>query len=282
MILITWNVQWCRGCDGRVDAARIVRDARAIADFDVLCLQEVADNFPELPGSSGEDQFAMIGGLLAGFTPVRGFAVDVLAPNGRRRRFGNLLLSRLPVLAVFRHLLPWPSDPQAVGMQRVAIEAVLAAEGGPLRVTTTHLEYYSAIQRAAQVERLREIHAEACAHAADRTDSERAGGPFEAIPRPGASILTADFNFRSTEPEYARILEPIAPGVPAYRDAWSIANPGRAHEPTIGVHDCVQWPTPYACDFVFVSEDLAPRIAEVRVDAATDASDHQPVMLRLG
>jgi endonuclease/exonuclease/phosphatase family metal-dependent hydrolase len=45
MKLVTWNIQWCRGCDGRVDPQRIVDDARAFADFDVLCLQEVAANF---------------------------------------------------------------------------------------------------------------------------------------------------------------------------------------------------------------------------------------------
>ena len=48
MKLVTWNVQWCRGCDGRVDPQRIVDDARAFADFDVLCLQEVAANFARL------------------------------------------------------------------------------------------------------------------------------------------------------------------------------------------------------------------------------------------
>ena len=46
MKLITWNVQWCRGVDGRVDPARIVAEAKRLADFDVLCLQEIADNFP--------------------------------------------------------------------------------------------------------------------------------------------------------------------------------------------------------------------------------------------
>ena len=55
MKLITWNIQWCRGCDGRVDPRRIIEHARALADFDVLCLQEVAHNFPGLDGSSGED-----------------------------------------------------------------------------------------------------------------------------------------------------------------------------------------------------------------------------------
>ncbi|MGC1818395.1 MAG: endonuclease, partial [Casimicrobiaceae bacterium] len=47
MILVTWNVQWCRGVDGRVDPARIVDAARGLADFDLLCLQEVADNYPD-------------------------------------------------------------------------------------------------------------------------------------------------------------------------------------------------------------------------------------------
>ncbi|MGE5088336.1 MAG: endonuclease/exonuclease/phosphatase family protein, partial [Candidatus Levyibacteriota bacterium] len=47
MKLITWNVQWCRGVDGRVDPARIVAEARRFADFDVLCLQEIADNYPD-------------------------------------------------------------------------------------------------------------------------------------------------------------------------------------------------------------------------------------------
>jgi endonuclease/exonuclease/phosphatase family metal-dependent hydrolase len=36
-----------------------------------------------------------------------------------------------------------------------------------------------------------------------------------------------------------------------------------------------------ACDFVWVSEDLAPRVQAVAVDGATTLSDHQPVLLRL-
>jgi endonuclease/exonuclease/phosphatase family metal-dependent hydrolase len=42
--------------DGMVDPRRIAATARAIADFDVLCLQEVARNFPGPAGSRGEDQ----------------------------------------------------------------------------------------------------------------------------------------------------------------------------------------------------------------------------------
>ncbi|HEY6821270.1 MAG TPA: endonuclease/exonuclease/phosphatase family protein, partial [Burkholderiales bacterium] len=50
---MTWNVQWCRGVDGRVDPARIAAEVKRIADPDVVCMQEIGMNFPELPGSSG-------------------------------------------------------------------------------------------------------------------------------------------------------------------------------------------------------------------------------------
>ena len=152
MILITWNVQWCRGVDGRVDPARIVAEAKKLADFDVLCLQEIADNFPDprLAGSAGEDQFAVLAALLPGFTAVAGVAVDHPAAGGRRRRFGNLILSRLPVRQAYRHLLPSPIDPGLNGMPRIAVEACVGAPFGDLRVITTHLEYYSGKQRAAK------------------------------------------------------------------------------------------------------------------------------------
>ncbi len=78
MKILTWNVQWCRGIDGSVDPARIVAEAQRIADFDVLCLQEVADNFPDprLAGNDASDQFAAIAALLPGFEAVPGVAVD--------------------------------------------------------------------------------------------------------------------------------------------------------------------------------------------------------------
>jgi len=47
----------------------------------------------------------------------------------------------------------------------------------------------------------------------------------------------------------------------------------------VGVYD-KSWPL-YCCDFLFITEDLAPRVRSVRVDGGTDASDHQPVILEL-
>ncbi len=281
MNLITWNIQSCRGCDGRVDPKRIVDVCRDMADFDVLCLQEVARNYADLPGSSGEDQFVLLGGLLPGFTPVEGIATDVLRPWGKRAQFGNMILARYPVIQVFAHLLPWPADAAVPSMQRVALEVVIAAPFGPLRVTTTHLEYYSEIQRRQQVNRLRELHAEAAGHRGDGRHARKEGGPFETRPRPASAILTADFNFRADDPLHARITFPYSDGTPAYRDAWQLRHGERLHDHTLGVHDHVQWPEAFACDFIFLTEDIAGRVEDVAVNLDTDASDHQPVLLRL-
>ncbi|MGH8802840.1 MAG: endonuclease/exonuclease/phosphatase family protein, partial [Casimicrobiaceae bacterium] len=181
MILITWNIQWCRGVDGRVDAERLVREARKLADFDVLCLQEVADNFPHprLAGASDDDQFSLLAGMLPGYAAIPGVAVDHPAADGRRRRFGNLILSRLPVGQVFRHLLPYPNDAGVPGMPRIAIEAVLEAPWGGIRIITAHLEYYSTLQRTAQVDALRVIYADGDAHARDGGVTIDDGGPFQ-------------------------------------------------------------------------------------------------------
>src|SRR5688572_18836847 len=59
MKLISWNTQWCRGLDGTVSPQRIVEAARAMADFDVLCLQEISQGFHRLQGAPG-DQPAQI------------------------------------------------------------------------------------------------------------------------------------------------------------------------------------------------------------------------------
>ena len=279
MIVITWNAQWCRGIDGEVAPTRIARTARALADFDVLCLQEVAVNFPGLPGCRGEDQMAELSAALPGYVPLFGVATDLDDGRAGRRRFGNAIFSRLPVLQVFRHLLSWPADPASISMQRMALEAVLVSPAGPLRVISTHLEYYSALQRAAQVEDLLRLHAEACAHArSPRPDSEP-GGPFEAVARPVSAILCGDFNFKPEDPEHDRITTALASGAPSFADAWRVAHPGVPHPATIGVHE--KSLPPYCCDFVFVTADLAAEIAEVSVNGDTQASDHQPVVLRL-
>lgn len=284
MRLITWNIQWGRGCDGRVDLTRIGRVLRETADADVLCLQEVAVNFPDLAGLSGEDQVAMLSTAFAGYSAHFGVGTDLPDGRGGRSRFGNLVLSRLPVLQVWRHLLPWPADPAVPSMQRVCVEAVVATARGPLRVMTTHLEYYSAHQRAAQVAALRSLHMAACEHARRPRGAKDGGASdptFAVLPRPASAVLCGDFNYPPQAPEYPQLLAPFNDGSPAWCDAWQIARRGVAHAHTVGLHGA-DWPDhPYCCDYICVSEDLAQRVAAVRVNQQTDASDHQPVLVEL-
>ena len=280
MHLITWNIQWGRGCDGRVDLVRIVDHARALADFDVLCLQEVADNFPALEGNDDSDQFAALAALLPGYTAVEGIAVDL--PGGRRRRrFGNMILSRLPVRQVYRHLLPSPPDASVKNMRRMLLEAVVETPFGLVRVMTTHLEYYSAVQRAAQAEALRSLHAEACADARSFADLDSSEGTFRSVLRPASAIITGDFNFKPDDPLHALLRQPYSDGSLPLHDAWTARWPGVPHPLTLGLYDRRQWPEAYTSDFIYLTGDLLPRLADVRVDGLTQASDHQPVLLTL-
>ncbi len=284
MKLITWNVQWCRGVDHRVDPARVVAHAQQMADFDVLCLQEIADNYPAplLGDNDARDQFAAIAQLLPGYTAIEGVAVDQVGDDGRRRRFGNMILSRLPVLQAYRHLLPYPADHEVPSMPRVAVEAVVRAPFGDVRVITTHLEYYSLRKRAAQVDALRAVYAEGAAYAGNPRVSEHDEGPYQAQPRPAATVITGDFNLEPDDPLHARMAEPFADGTPGLVDAWEAAHPGQAHPPTFKIHEKLVPGEPVLhCDFIFVSEPLRSRIGAVTVDTVTQVSDHQPVLLEL-
>ncbi len=285
MKLITWNVQWCRGVDQKVDPARVVAEAKRLADFDVLCLQEIADNYPDplLGGSAGEDQFAVLAALLPGYTAIPGIAVDQPGQDGRRRRFGNMILSRLPVKQAFRHLLPYPADHDVPSMPRVAVEAVVAAAFGDVRVITTHLEYYSLPKRSAQVEALRAIYAEGHGYADNPRTAVEDEGPYRAQARPAATIITGDFNLEPDDPLHARMAAPFADGTPRLVDAWEVAHPGVAHPPTFRIYEKSAPGDPELhCDFIFVNEVLWPRLRAVTVDVATQVSDHQPVILTLG
>ena len=281
MRLLSWNIQWGRGADGRVEPARTVAAIRAAGEFDVICLQEVACHFDGLPGGPVGDEVALFAAAFPDYTPVFGAGMDVPDGRGGRALFGNLLLSRLPVGQVFRHLLPAPADPGLPSMQRVCVEAVVSTSGGPLRILTTHLEYYSARQRGAQVDALRTLQAEAAGQARLPAAGKESNPTFAAWPRPASAIVCGDFNCEPASAEYARMQLPVGEDVPAWRDAWSLLNPGAAHPPSVGLHGA-DWPDrAYCCDFFFVSEDLAPRLLSVQVLADTPASDHQPVVLAL-
>ena len=276
MKLVTWNTQWCCGMDGVVSPQRIVDGARAMADFDVLCLQEIAQGYPGMPGAPG-DQPAQLAALLPGFQLFFGAAVDEFTADGTRQRFGNLIATRLPVLQVQHHPLPWPADAGKRSMPRMCTVLTLRdPQLGAIRVMTTHLEYYSPVQRLAQARALCEMHALASAMAAAPPADDDSKSPFQTKVHTPQAILCGDFNLEASEPEYALI---TASG---WHDAWRVLHGMRPQDPTFRLVDRTYGPDPIACDFVFVSDGLVPHVKHIGVDGQTRDSDHQPVLLQLG
>lgn len=281
MKLVSWNIQWARGCDGLVSAQRIADTVHAQGGADVICLQEVAVGFDTLPGMNGEDQVAQFSALFPGHAAVFAPGSDRLDDNGRRLQFGNLTLSRLPVLAVWRRLLPWPADDSVPGMQRALVEVTVDAPGGPLRVLNTHLEYYSAVQRMAQVEALCALSAEALAHLRAPPRHKDANPAFLPPPRPAAALLCGDFNCEPHSAEHARLTAPADEAGADWIDLWTHCHGSLPHAHTVGLHGA-DWPDhPYCCDFAMATPALLPRVIGIEVQADTDASDHQPVWLEL-
>jgi endonuclease/exonuclease/phosphatase family metal-dependent hydrolase len=281
MKLVTWNTQWCCGLDGVVSPRRIAEGARALADFDVLCLQEIAVNYPGLRGDASEDQPAALAALLPGFQLFFGAAVDDFDAQGRRQRFGNLVATRLPVLRVQHHPLPWPAEGGVRSMPRMCtVVTVRDPQLGAVRIMTTHLEFYSRPQRMAQAQALRALHAEYSAQAGAPPQQSSDGSPFQTKVHTPQAILCGDFNLQAHEPEYAELTGAGRPG--QLWDSWRLLHPAARHPATFQLHDRSHGPDPVACDFVFVSEALQDRVQRITIDSQTQVSDHQPVLVELG
>jgi endonuclease/exonuclease/phosphatase family metal-dependent hydrolase len=281
MKLVSWNIQWARGCDGQVSTQRIADTIRARGDADLICLQEVAVGYLDLPGMHGEDQVAQFAALFPTHAAVFAPASEQWDRQGRRTCFGNLLLSRLPVRAAWRRLLPCPADGSVPGMQRSLAEVTVDSPGGPLRVLCTHLEYYSLRQRQAQIEALRALSAEVSDHRRHPAPVKDSNPAFQPPPRPVAALLCGDFNCTADSAEFQRLLATAADADAHWVDIWSHLHPDTPHPHTVGLHGA-DWPDhPYCCDFALATPALLPRVRSVEVDAQTDASDHQPLWVTL-
>ena len=193
-----------------------------------------------------------------------GVAVDHPAEGGRRRRFGNMILSRLPVRQAYRHLLPSPIDPGMNGMPRIAVEACVeravrrrARDHHASRVLLATCSARAQIESAARDPRRR---ARPCARGHDRRHDT--AGPFHTYLRPASTIVTGDFNLEPDDPLHARMGAPFDDGTPRLVDAWEALHPGVPHPGTFKLYEKDYPDQPELhCDFIFVSEDLVPRVS---------------------
>ncbi len=286
MKIITYNTQWFKGLDDVVDIARVVTVAHEMADFDVLCMQEVAINYKELTGNTPADQPAALEKLLPGFKVFFCAAVDELSPCGTfRQQFGNLIATRLPVLQVQQVALPYPNPgpqvldvPNVLSMPRACLVLTVQAGWGPVRVMTSHLEFYSDAARKAQATALRDWHRQCCA-LATYPPQVMAGTPYQSKPHTLDTILCGDFNFEQDSPEHAAMIEKGS-GFDLF-NSWNILHPDAPYPATFRIFDRTYGPEPVGCDFFFVSDTLRDRVKGFSVNQTSQASDHQPVLLEL-
>ncbi len=280
MKLVSYNIHYGLGKDERYDLARIADEVR---EADVIALQEV-ERFWQRSGMV--DQVAELAAHLPDFHWVFGTNLDMDAsfegedgkPVHRRRQFGNMLLSRLPIVSSRNHLLPKFGAVNQHTMQRGALETVIAfPDAGPIRIYSTHLCHLTAGTRLPQVDVLLDIHrkapAEGGAWSGGHPDPDSGWTEGVMPPMPQHAILMGDFNFEPTDPEYAKFVGPLSDQygrvipLAGFVDSWAAAG----HEEQSGVTcDGIR------IDYVFISSSIADRLRSVRIDSDAEGSDHQP------
>lgn len=285
MKLVSYNIQYGLGRDGRYDLARI---ASEIADADIIALQEV-DRFWKRSGMT--DAPAEIAARLPRHHFVFGANLDMDASFeqdgriiSRRKQFGTMILSRFPILSSRNHLLPKWGDRRHHSIQQGMLETVIAAPGGALRVCSVHLSHLCEATRMPQVAAMKDIIARAPAEGGAWCGGhpEPAAGWTEEPepPMPEDVILMGDMNFTPESREYALLIGDVAPGYGRLTnragliDAWVAAG----HDEAEGV----TYPGGARIDHCFVSASLAPRIRAARVAEEAVGSDHWPLVVEMG
>ena len=284
---ITYNIQFGRGLDGQYDLDRI---AHTVESADVIALQEVECHFPR---SGYVDQVRVLAKRLKFHHWVYGAGVDIAAdevlPDGevvhRRQQFGNMLLSKTPIITARNHLLPKYASVGPLSIQRSALEGVIDCAGQRIRVYSVHLTHISAQTRLHQVDRILEI---------DRS-APREGGPIAGNPAktdfagqadvatlPRDSILMGDFNFTADSEEYSRIVGPKSDyggrvvNPEGFVDAWRVAGNSEISGVTAERRG-----EDVRMDYCFVRQSLSDRIGAVKILSHAVGSDHKPVVMEM-
>ena len=200
MKIVTYNIQFGCGRDGKVDLNRIVK---AVHGADVIALQEVDRYWPR---SGDMDQVNLIVEKFPGFDFAYGPGVDQaingkLGTDGRpiRRQFGNLLISRGAIGYVRHHLLPKFASIGPLSIQRSTLECAIETDCGPIRFYSLHLTHVSAETRMPQVRALLRLHRESQMEGAPVCGDANGGYWHDGVakaPPPDAAILLGDFNFQ--------------------------------------------------------------------------------------
>jgi endonuclease/exonuclease/phosphatase family metal-dependent hydrolase len=285
--LVSYNIQYGFGADGRYDLERI---ARVVTGADIIAMQEVERGWRR---TRFDDQPEILGRLLPEHYWVYGPGFDMDASTrmdgrlvNRRRQFGTMLLSRWPIVWSRLHLLPMRRTVAPLNTQNAALECMVRTPAGPVRFYSLHLAHIGAEERLEQIAFLQELHR--------RTPFQ--GGPWSGVDDeperdwthgesepecPLAVVWLGDFNCEPGSAEYRRITgtTPYHAGasyLDGFVDAAAVAGHGHGdlytHVKEIGGRIMKR-----QLDYCFVGSMLASRVRSVSVDNSEIASDHHPL-----
>ncbi|MER8831324.1 endonuclease/exonuclease/phosphatase family protein [Mesorhizobium sp. M0909] len=288
MKLVTYNIHYGVGLDGRYDVGRI---ADAVRGADVIALQEVSRANPK---NGGRDMVAELGEALPDYFAVYGsnFEADAGSrlENGRAItttfQLGNMVLSRTPIHLSRNLLLPRSRSFEAMNFQRGALEALIETTLGPIRFYSTHLDHRSPVERLSQIRFLRERLLNYPLEGGGLSGVAEIGLPD--LPCPEAFVVMGDFNMLAGSPEHVELAgQPDHEfGMPVTAD---LAVDAAARLGAAGA-DLVTWVDPKRpgdtsrykrIDYIFTSASLAKSLRRLWVDRQAAGSDHLPVWVEM-
>lgn len=280
---VTYNIQYGFGMDGSYDLDRIVD---AVSGADVIALQEVTRNMPTndladmVTGITERlpDYFHVYGapfGINLGSSVDEGRAVD------RHFQFGNMVLSKTPVLATRTILLPRTATYNVLNFQRCALEAMIETPAGPVRFYSVHLDHVSVEERLEQIAFLKQnvLHHTFTGGAA----TELSTFGFPEIPVPDHALIMGDLNLEPEGPEYRALCGTASDEYGRSRRASHLTDVTRPADNAIV--DTMTWFDPRGekrskrLDYCLASASLAPHCQSPRVDEDDRGSDHRPVWI---
>ncbi|WP_254508302.1 endonuclease/exonuclease/phosphatase family protein [Anatilimnocola floriformis] len=229
--VLSYNIHHAEGVDRKLDVPRIAEVMLSVKP-DVIAVQEVDR---KVKRSRGEDQPAE----LARLTKMHAaFGENIELQGGH---YGNLLLSRFPIIRHKNHLLPNIDKSEQRGV--IAAELQIAEGKPPLLFYATHFDFRSdERERLASVKMINEL---AAAHADQ------------------PALLAGDLN---ATPESKTLLDLAA--------AWTQANDKPL--PTIPVEKPSK-----QIDFILYRPSERWKVIEVRVLNEAIASDHRAIFAEL-
>lgn len=142
--ILTYNIHHGQGTDGKFDLQRI---ANVINSFepDLVALQEVDRKTKRASGVDQAAELARLTGMNYAYGPAMEYSGG---------EYGEAILSRLPILEITNHILPWGdgSEPRAL-----LVVQVKTNDFGMLVFGGTHLAHDSQVDRIAQAKEINDL-----------------------------------------------------------------------------------------------------------------------------